>query len=784
MKSLFLLIFLLIAVPFAFGQDFYDVDTLRTVDLTFHDSNWWNLLIQNYQSQTNILADLTVEGVTYPDVGVRIRGNTSFTTLPYGTEKVSLNIEVDFVNTDQEVMGYKNLNFNNSHRDPTFCRELVYFNILARWIPSGRANHIVLTLNGQNWGVYVNVQQYDKTMLKEFFDDEDGLRIKCPNKVNGPGLQYEGTNPNDYDEYEIKDDGGLSDPIGTLIAICDVVDNTPSGDFDIIDQTFAIDPSSWTVALENLYSDDDSYVHKGADFMLYRNPVDGRAHVHQTDGNETWRDATWSATFNFSSSRKPVLSNVLKSTEMRGRYFAHLRAALEELDWTVLEPEFTARRNMIDAAVQADPKKLYSYQNFVNNFTTTVYLGGNDHVIGLEQYVNQRRALLLSDPEVTAVGPAIEGVTASSDMAGVPVYITATVTGSSSIDSVYLYYQPSSSGPYERTTMADDGQSGDGAAGDDVYGALLPVTGSPGQKVPYYVGATAQNTYLAQSFSPVRSELDPLILTFQWSATGPVVINEFLAKNNSIIQDPNGSFEDYVELYNSSAATVDLSGMYMTDTFSEPMKWQIPAGITIGAGETLLIWADEDLAEGPLHADFKLSADGEEIGFYDTDGVTLLDMVTFGPQEADISTGLLEDGGTLMVTFPVPTPDAVNDAAIGIRAYDQLDPTAHTLTLGATGSGAIGTTVTFVASNLKPNYPAYFALGSAPDHQALPNLVLLVQYSKLLKWSADPSGTLTLPIEVPPNPGYVGLDFFFQVAAVDALGAISGSNAIHVTISQ
>lgn len=791
MKRILLMICLLIPATVASGQDFYDVDVLRTVDLTFHDSNWWNLLEQNYEPEINILADLTVEGVTYPDVGVRIRGNTSYTQLPQGSQKVSLNVEVDFVHEDQEVMGYRNLNFNNGHRDPTFCREVVYNNILARWIPSGRANHIVLTLNGDNWGVYANVQQYDKTMLREFFDDEDGLRIKCPNKVNGPGLQYMGTNPNSYGEYEIKDDGGLADPMAELIALCDAVDNTPYSDWETIDQMFAIDPSSWTVALENLYSDDDSYINKGADFVLYRNPADGRTHLHQTDGNETWTKETWSATFNFSSSRKPVLNNVLRSTEMRGRYFAHFRVAFEELDWTLLEAEFTARRNLIDAAVQADPKKLYTYQDFLDNFTSEVDLGGGGpgggRVIGLQEYVTQRRDLLLSDPEVVAEGLTVQDVGASSNFPapGDTVYITATVTGIDPVDSVYLYYQASTSGQYQRTLMADDGLSGDGAAGDDVFGALLPVAGAAGQRVHYYVGATAQNTYMVQTFSPHRTENDPLVLTFAGGpATGPVVINEFLAKNNSVIQDPAGNWEDYVELYNRGTATVDLSGMYMTDTFSEPTKWQIPAGVAIDPGQTLLIWADEELDEGPLHADFKLSADGEEIGFYDTDGQTLLDSVIFGPQLADISTGLLEDGGTMMVTFPVPTPDALNDPGSGVRAYDQLDPAAHTLTLDATGTGAIGTILTFQASNLKANGNVKFARGFDPDHRELAALVLLLQPSKVLTRSANSSGVMTLSVQVPQNPGLVGREVYFQVGGQDSSGSMNGSNAIHVTISD
>ncbi len=787
MKRSLLLLSLFTAGDAAVAQDFYDVDVLRTVDLTFHDAGWWTKLQQNYSSQTNILADLTVESVVYPDVGVRIRGNTSYTWLPPGSQKVSLNVEVDFVHDGQEVMGYKNLNFNNAFTDPTFCREVVFSNILAQWIPNGRANHIVLTLNGQNWGVYANVQQFDKTMLEAYFDDEDGMRVKCANNPNGPGLQYFGSNPSSYSVYEIKDDGGLADPVGEIIAICNAVDNTPPANWALVDQIFAVDPSSWTVALENLYSDDDSYVNKGCDFVMYRDPVDGRSRLLQTDGNESWREANWAADHHFSQSSKPFLNKVLASSEMRSRYYAHLSAAMEDFDWSTLGAEFTARRNLIDAAVQADPKKLYSYQAFVNNFTTTVNLGGGPfggNVIGLQQYVTQRRALLLADPEIAANRPTIAGAAMSTNVPLMPIHVTATVTGIDPVQRVTAYTRPDPSLPFQSTPMLDDGLSGDGAAGDGVYGALLPFTAVAGQKVSWYVGAMSANVQRAQSFAPARTELAPYVTAFTGgTGTSDVVINEFLAKNDSVIQDPSGSWEDYVELYNRGAATVDLSGMYMTDKLSNPTKWQIPAGTMLGAGQTLLIWADEDLGEGPLHGDFKLSTDGEEIGLFDVDGATLLDSVVFGAQEADVSTGRLEDGGDLWVTFPAPTPDLPNEPGCGVRAYDQLDPAQHTLTMTAAGGGSLGSTLTFTTDGFLASTSTFFAYGVAPLHvQVTPEIVALMSGNVVFAWPADAAGVATVPLPLPTDTGLIGKKFYFQAAGIDAGGAVGGSNAVHLTI--
>lgn len=132
-------------------------------------------------------------------------------------------------------------------------------------------------------------------------------------------------------------------------------------------------------------------------------------------------------------------------------------------------------------------------------------------------------------------------------------------------------------------------------------------------------------------------------------AAVPLVINELAASNGSVIQDPQGEFEDWVELHNFGGAPVDIAGMYLTDDLSNPTKYQIPRGnpslTTIQAGGYILVWADGETDDGGLHADFKLDADGEEVGLFDIDGQTGVDSVVFGVQTRDVSYGRYPDAG-------------------------------------------------------------------------------------------------------------------------------------------
>ena len=162
--------------------------------------------------------------------------------------------------------------------------------------------------------------------------------------------------------------------------------------------------------------------------------------------------------------------------------------------------------------------------------------------------------------------------------------------------------------------------------------------------------------------------IDFAILANQWLDYGITLsINEFVASNNSAsgIHDPQNEYDDWIEIYNFGDMPIDLAGMYLTDNLDNPTKWQIPAGYpsqtTVPADGFILFWADEDTGDGPLHADFKLSASGEEIGLFATDGTTLIDSIVFGEQATNISYGRYPDADDFLRYFVVTTPLADNN---------------------------------------------------------------------------------------------------------------------------
>ena len=144
-----------------------------------------------------------------------------------------------------------------------------------------------------------------------------------------------------------------------------------------------------------------------------------------------------------------------------------------------------------------------------------------------------------------------------------------------------------------------------------------------------------------------------------------LVINEFLASNDTGIVDEAGDHEDWLELYNPGDAPVALAGLFLTDDLAVPDAWALPA-IDLAPGEHLVVWCDDDEEEGPLHASFKISANGEELGLFLGD--ELIDSIVFGAQTTDVSTGRRVDAGLPWISFDEPSPGEPNQGAVAAPA--------------------------------------------------------------------------------------------------------------------
>lgn len=149
----------------------------------------------------------------------------------------------------------------------------------------------------------------------------------------------------------------------------------------------------------------------------------------------------------------------------------------------------------------------------------------------------------------------------------------------------------------------------------------------------------------------------------------PVVINECQSSNLTGLQDGLGEFDDWVEIHNPTNYPVDVAGYFLTDRLNDPMKWQFPldegSATVIEPQGYLVLWADEDGAQGWNHMNFKLNGQGEALVLRSPDGFTIADSVHFGASAPDNSYARLPNGSGPFAWTEEPTPGTCNDCSDG-----------------------------------------------------------------------------------------------------------------------
>ena len=158
-----------------------------------------------------------------------------------------------------------------------------------------------------------------------------------------------------------------------------------------------------------------------------------------------------------------------------------------------------------------------------------------------------------------------------------------------------------------------------------------------------------------------------------------LIINEFMASNDSAYADEYGDYGDWIEIYNSGDFAVNVGGLYITDDLADPGAWQIPYAqdtTSVAGGGFIILWADKEPEKGPLHVKIKLSSGGEQIGLsWKTDTVfTWIDSLTFGPQATDTSEGRLPDGSDTWVNFSTSSPGETNANGVAVSIEYRPEP--------------------------------------------------------------------------------------------------------------
>ena len=157
-----------------------------------------------------------------------------------------------------------------------------------------------------------------------------------------------------------------------------------------------------------------------------------------------------------------------------------------------------------------------------------------------------------------------------------------------------------------------------------------------------------------------------VMMGVELTATIPSLGNQIAI--NEICADPP-SLSDWIELKNVTASPVDISGWGVSDNISNPNRYTFPAGTVIPAGGYLTVTCDGDATLAGLNTGFALDSDGQQLLL--TQGGSIRDYVSFGPQARDYSIGRFPDGSGAF-TLTDRTPSTTNSVPVTLGSAANL----------------------------------------------------------------------------------------------------------------
>ena len=648
----------------------FDDSELPRIDLTISQLNLQDLYAdpesnaEYYATFSFTRADST-EGPI--DVALRFRGDTI-----RHKQKKSFRISFNSFNTNDNYYGIEKMDLNAEVNDPSLVRSKLAWELFRYLGVSGsRSNHVLLYINNAFYGVYLNTEHIDERFAKSRFDNNDGNLFR---NLWAADLTYLGPSQDDYKyEYDgrrvyalrTNEDWDDYEDLSTLISALNQYSGAQLK--DELERLINVQQYLKAVAVDVMSGNWDGYSGDKNNYYLYRDQVSGRFeyipyNLENSFGID-FREVDWSVQpiYSWNLDLRPLYEKILGEEEYKAQYTMYIKQLAAYTASAELGNELARWNQQIRDAVAMDTFYTKDWGFTISDFEGSMNSGWGTHVdFGVQEFITARNASALAEAISVDAFPLFShiGVKPRSDRIDLDWSAEDDETGFNTtlhyrIDGGSWMHQlkdaPTETDPVSGVwSYRDTIRSLEDTTEVELY---FTVVDQGGQENRY------PDTVLLISY--------PLV-------SGPLYINEFLASNNNINKDEFGEYDDWVEIYNASDEEVWLADYFLSDNSGSPGKYRFPEEY-IQPGDFYLVWLDDQEEQGVNHATFKISKEGEELRLSErpSTGFQLVDSVTFGLQETDISTGRMVDGGLEWILFPSPTPNYSN-LSTGVQEHPVL----------------------------------------------------------------------------------------------------------------
>lgn len=290
-------------------------------------------------------AYIIYDGRSYGPIGLRCKGSNSFE--PFD-KKPSLRLSFDKYNDRARFFGMKDMTLNNMHSDKSMMHErLAYLVARQAGLPASRANHALVTVNGQFYGLYINVESVKKQMLERWFADATGPLFEATDVDFLPPYVAQYSLESGVDDRTLLDGAAqallAADADAAIAAVAHYVD---------IDQFVRF----WAVCAVVGQFDSFPYSTPGDDYDVYADPSSGRLHFIPWGMDESF----YSADYDVRHVTSVLARKCSASPACFQKFQTEVWSVIKMTEDMGLEGERAHVRTQIAPYVAMDGRKVYS----------------------------------------------------------------------------------------------------------------------------------------------------------------------------------------------------------------------------------------------------------------------------------------------------------------------------------------------------------------------------------------------------------------------------------------
>ena len=347
-------------------QEIFHKDQVIDVSIEMDETDLQDM--RNYpQNEEYHAADVTVDGITVENAGIRTKGNMTLNSVANSdSERYSYRIKFNKYVKGNKLLGLDELCLNNGYSDASYMREYLHYEILRSLgmnVPETVFCRVYL--NGEYAGLYLAVEGLDSTFLKDNFGEnyKDGNFYKMD---EGATLEYRENG--DYSYADLK--SGSDENLESFAEFVKALNDVPTGEKGELESILDVDSALKYIASNTVLCNYDSYNgNRHHNYYLYEN-ADGKFTVvpwdfnmsfggFNGDNSEVGIDEPY---ISGSLETLPLMNKLLSVPEYKEKYYGYIKEIM-----TLLE-NFLDRVSELKAVlapyVQEDTTAFYSYDEF------------------------------------------------------------------------------------------------------------------------------------------------------------------------------------------------------------------------------------------------------------------------------------------------------------------------------------------------------------------------------------------------------------------------------------